>query len=65
MLDLLNEQEANVCGICFKEDDNTNNSDVLWVVCENCGLWVHKSCDLENSDVLDYKCPLCAKKIAD
>ena len=53
--------EAEVCGICFKQDDRENTSDVNWVSCSNCLMWVHTACANVPSDIsTEYICKYCA-----
>ena len=59
---LLQSMESNLCAICWKEDDDSDNDDVQWVSCSKCELWMHKSCvksDMVNSN--DYFCQNCYK----
>lgn len=42
----LNDVAIKVCGKCFKEDDNLRGeTEVPWIQCDNCGLWLHMACD--------------------
>ena len=55
---------ASVCGICWKEEDreqSNGTSEIKWLGCEICGLWVHKSCTKQNSDNDQYICSPCIK----
>ena len=52
--------EAEVCGICFKQDDQENTSHVSWVSCSNCLMWLHTACANAPSDIsTKYICKYC------
>ena len=51
-----------VCDICWKEEDaitdQNTNTDIVWIECEICGLWVHQSCtNVQQDDT--YICCSC------
>ena len=39
----LHDTETEMCGICFKEDKDCN-SEINWVSCSSCWMWVHTQC---------------------
>ncbi len=41
---LMEDNEARVCGICFKEEDGRFSEKIQWLQCEQCSLWVHETC---------------------
>lgn len=45
----LNSTEVKVCGICWKEDDNEEGSEVDWIACSKCNIWIHNSCSITDS----------------
>ena len=50
-----------VCAICFKEDDHSDQSEMVeWMQCLQCCTWVHISCIASTDQTLsDYTCDLC------
>ena len=40
----LNSTEVTVCGVCWKEDDNEEGSEVYWIACSKCDIWIHSLC---------------------
>ena len=46
----MDEVDITVCGICLKEEDRSGNRLVQWIECDNCNIWFHKSCVVENDD---------------
>ena len=59
VIELLGEQEISICGVCFKEDDETNAPVVDWVACSKCQIWVHKACAKVKLSSTAYFCPAC------
>ncbi|XP_065071813.1 uncharacterized protein LOC135696369 [Rhopilema esculentum] len=55
----LKQQEVRLCGICFRENDTTNEGMVEWVECASCEVWIHCACDKQNVNSEEYCCPLC------
>ena len=58
---LLLKQEATCCGICFQENDTSNNEFVNWVQCSSCGIRLHVKCVTGNGDAQleDFLCKSC------
>jgi len=57
----LNSTEVKVCGICWKEEDDEVNSEVNWVACSQCEVWVHISCtSVSLWQDNDYICRCCS-----
>ena len=53
--------EVKVCGICYKEDDSSTCSQVHWMQCGSCFLWVHEHCiSRVQSNDSGYKCGYCS-----
>lgn len=44
----LQSTDVTLCGMCWKEEDNSDSSEVLWIACSKCELWMHKSCITSN-----------------
>jgi len=40
----LQSVDATLCAVCWKEEDESDSSEVLWIACSKCQLWMHKSC---------------------
>ena len=58
---LLLKQENTCCGICFQENDTSNNEFVNWVQRSSCGIWLHVKCVTGNGDAQleDFLCKSC------
>ena len=52
----IQKEEPKFCGICFKEDDVTSDTEqiVEWIECDLCKLWVHTSCTKSKTDLENY-----------
>ena len=58
----LRYMEVKLCSVCWKEDDNSKSSDVLWVACKECELWVHIGCIKQRVvSPNEYLCNQCNK----
>ena len=57
--EILEETIPNVCGVCFEENDQTNDRIVQWLQCSGCEIWLHKACHEENNEGQDDYCSLC------
>ena len=42
--DHLEGLESSVCSICYKTDDHSLSTEVQWIQCLVCALWVHQTC---------------------
>ena len=40
----LHGMETELCGICFKEEDKDCQSEINWVSCSSCWMWIHTQC---------------------
>ena len=49
------------CGVCFQQNDFNNNSTINWIQCENCNMWIHDKCTLNNNALDNYICHFCLK----
>ena len=56
---LMDVSEIQVCGICYKEEDNTFSQIVDWLQCDECSLWFHRHCTKELLDSDTYTCQYC------
>ena len=57
----VHDTETEICGICFKEDKDCN-SEINWVSCSSCWMWVHTQCADVPSNFLpdhEYVCQYC------
>ena len=45
--------ETEICGICFIEEDKESGTDLDWVSCSNCLMWVHTACAPTGDTTLD------------
>ena len=43
--------EAEVCAICYKEDDKSNGQTVDWIQCIRCCIWIHQLCARKSGDL--------------
>ena len=38
-----------ICGKCWKEEDTSNDdTEIPWIQCDICELWIHVSCHIDN-----------------
>ena len=52
--------DITLCAICWKEEDDNDSDEVLWIACSKCQLWMHKLC--VKSDMVkcnEYFCTQC------
>ena len=42
--DHLEGLESSVCSICYKTNDHSLSTEVQWIQCSVCALWVHQTC---------------------
>ena len=64
-IETLDDVEIEVCGICFRENDNSYCSTVDWIQCSECDMWFHCSCVASDNENIDdiYICPTCNKEV--
>lgn len=56
----IDSTEVIVCGICWKEEDKETHSQVQWIACSTCDVWVYNSCTTENNwENNEYICRYC------
>lgn len=52
--------DVKLCAVSWKEDDDTIDSNVLWIACTKCDLWMHRSCiktfTIENNEFYCENC---------
>ena len=36
--------DIQVCGICWKQDDKGKDTEIKWLQCDLCSLWIHATC---------------------
>ena len=58
-LPVLQKTDITVCAICYREDDPSNETDITWVECSECGIWVHTFCLSATEIQEDYICDSC------
>ena len=58
-LTVLQKTDITVCAICYREDDPSNETDITWVECSECGIWVHTFCLSATGIQEDYICDSC------
>ena len=56
-LTVLQKTDITACAICYREDDPSNETDITWVECSECGIWVVHTSATEIQE--DYICDSC------
>jgi len=59
-LEQLDSIDVKVCAVCWKQDDDGCESEVGWVECSKCKIWIHKACTgNEVDEVESFYCSQC------
>ena len=51
-----------VCGVCFKQDDDDTQENINWICCNRCHMWIHNKCanvEEELPNDYQYVCQFC------
>ena len=43
----LMNSEIKMCGMCWKENTSINDTEIPWIQCDICELWIHDSCHID------------------
>ena len=49
-----------VCAVCFREDDDSDTTDVNWFECLKCKCWVHVACFSKEEQEFNKDNPICS-----
>lgn len=50
--------DIQVCGVCWEQEDNSEESTIQWMECDTCKIWIHKACAKYNNHNV-YACINC------